>query len=91
MGQRIISDIQADDGKSQFNVARLLRPIDELNDNYEQRNSYAAHALLRAILDHIPPILGQPDFNAVANNHSWGSHIFMIAKTLVPQEVPDPS
>jgi hypothetical protein len=71
VNQRIINDIRIKDGKSQFNVAKLLRLIEELNDNFERRNSYAAHALLRAILDHIPPILGQPDFNAVANNYSW--------------------
>jgi hypothetical protein len=72
VNQRIIDDIRIKDGKSQFNVAKLLRLIEELNDNYARRNSYATHALLRAVLDHIPPILGQPDFNAVANNYSWG-------------------
>ena len=72
VNQQIIDDIQSKDGKSQFNVSKLLRLIQELNDNYERRNSYATHALLRAILDHVPPILTQPDFNAVANNYSWG-------------------
>jgi hypothetical protein len=42
-----------------------------LNDNYSRGNAYAAHALLRAILDHIPPLLGCADFKAAANNHSW--------------------
>jgi hypothetical protein len=28
-------------------------------------------ALLRAILDHIPPLLGYADFKAATNNHSW--------------------
>jgi hypothetical protein len=70
--QRIVDDIRTKDAKSQFDVAKLLRLIEELNDNYRRRNSYASHALLRAILDHIPPILGQRDFNAVTNNHSWG-------------------
>jgi hypothetical protein len=27
--------------------------------------------LLRAILDHIPPLLGCADFRAAANNYSW--------------------
>jgi hypothetical protein len=44
----------------------------ELNDNYDRRNTYSAHALLRAILDHIPPIFGYADFTAVANNYTWG-------------------
>jgi len=72
VNQQIIDDIRAADGRGQFNVAKLLKLIEELNDNYERRNSYATHALLRAILDHVPPILGQPDFNAVANNFAWG-------------------
>lgn len=72
VNQRIIDEIQSKDSKNQFNVAKLLRLIEELNDNCERRNSYASHALLRAILDHIPPILGQSDFNAVANNYPWG-------------------
>jgi hypothetical protein len=50
---------------------KLTRLVAELNDNYSRGNAYAAHALLRAILDHIPPLLGYADFKAAANNHSW--------------------
>lgn len=52
--------------------AKLARLIEELNDNYARENAYAAHALLRAILDHIPPMLGCAGFRAVVSNHSWG-------------------
>jgi hypothetical protein len=52
--------------------AKLMRLIIELNDNYQRRNAYAAHALLRAILDHIPPMLACADFTVVVNNHAWG-------------------
>jgi hypothetical protein len=55
-----------------FDPAKVARLIDELNDNYSRGNAYAAHALLRAILDHVPPMLGCADFKAVANNHPWG-------------------
>ncbi len=48
-----------------------MRLIAELDDNYRRNNAYAAHALLRAILDHIPPMLGRPSFTAVANNYPW--------------------
>jgi hypothetical protein len=51
---------------------KLVRLIAELNDNYSRGNAYAAHALLRAVLDHIPPLLGCADFKAAANNYSWG-------------------
>jgi hypothetical protein len=50
---------------------KLTRLLAELNDNYSRGNAYAAHALLRAVLDHIPPLLGCADFKAAANNYSW--------------------
>jgi hypothetical protein len=53
-------------------MAKPLRLVEELNDNYARRNSYAAHALLRAILDHIPPILGHVGSKAVVNSYSRG-------------------
>lgn len=52
-------------------LTKLLKLISELNENYSRGNGYAAHALLRAILDHIPPIFGFKNFNAVANNYRW--------------------
>jgi hypothetical protein len=64
--------IRARAGQSNFDVAKLVALIEELNDNYARRNTYAAHALLRALLDHVPPILGCASFNAVANNYQWG-------------------
>ena len=50
---------------------KLTRLVAELNDNYNRGNAYAAHALLRAILDHIPPLLGCADFKAAASSYSW--------------------
>jgi hypothetical protein len=50
---------------------KLTRLVAELNDNYSRGNAYAAHALLRAVLDHIPPLLGCADFKAAANNYTW--------------------
>jgi hypothetical protein len=55
-----------------FHPAKLRRLIEELNDNYSRGNTYAAHALLRAILDHIPPLLGCREFHNLVSNHSWG-------------------
>ncbi|MGP0024068.1 MAG: hypothetical protein ACLPKE_12030 [Streptosporangiaceae bacterium] len=42
-----------------------------LNDNYVRGNGYAAHALLRTILDHVAPLLGCAGFTAAVNNHRW--------------------
>jgi hypothetical protein len=69
--EKVIKAIHAKDGQSAFDVTKLIALVDELNDNYSRSNTYASHALLRAILDHIPPILGQPHFDAVANNYRW--------------------
>jgi hypothetical protein len=55
-----------------FSPAKLTRLISELNDNYAGGNAYAAHALLRALLDHVPPMLGFTDFKAAASSHPWG-------------------
>ena len=68
----IAEAIRAKTGQSKFEVTKLLGLIEELNDNYAHSNTYASHALLRAILDRVPPILRCPDFAAVAHNFSWG-------------------
>lgn len=69
--QQVIDAIRAKEGTSTFNVTKLLKLIGELNDNYSRRNTYASHTLLRGLLDHIPPILGQPNFDAVVSNYRW--------------------
>jgi hypothetical protein len=66
-----IAAIKAQEGTDRFDRSKLLRLIDELNDNYARANGYAVHALLRAILDHIPPLLGSADFEAAVNNYRW--------------------
>jgi hypothetical protein len=67
----VITSLEVPAGVRQFDHAKLLGLIDELNDNYRKGNGYASHVLLRAILDHIPPMLGCADFKAVASNYPW--------------------
>jgi hypothetical protein len=67
----LIAAIRSKDAISRLDCTKLLTLCQELNDNHAQENAYAAHALLRAILDHIPPILDCKSFAEVANNHSW--------------------
>jgi hypothetical protein len=69
--EQVMAAIETKAGVSKFNVGKLMALIAELNDSYQAEHTYAAHALLRAILDHIPPVLRQPNFAAVANNYSW--------------------
>jgi hypothetical protein len=68
----IVDTIRAKVGVSTLDVTKLLGLVEELNDNHGRENTYASHALLRAILDHLPPILGLKTFNEVVSNYSWG-------------------
>jgi hypothetical protein len=54
-----------------LDCGKLVCLVAELNDNYRRGNAYAAHALLRAVLDHIPPLLGCADFKAAAGGYPW--------------------
>ncbi|MBU4210475.1 hypothetical protein KKC08_00690 [Patescibacteria group bacterium] len=56
-----------------FNYKKLLSLLNELNVSYRNNYPYTTSALIRAILDHIPPLLGQVNFNGVVNNHRWGT------------------
>ena len=71
VGAQVIAAIRAHGGPGRLDRAKLLRLIDELNDNYAKGSTYATHAVLRALLDHIPPLLGCTSFTAVANNYPW--------------------
>jgi hypothetical protein len=68
---QVIAAIKAKGGSDRFDQTKLLRLIDELNDNYLRGNGYAAHAVLRAILDHVPPLLSCTGFAAAVNNYPW--------------------
>jgi hypothetical protein len=69
--EQVVGAIEAKADASRFNVSKLMALIAELNDSYQVDHAYTAHALLRAILDHIPPILACRDFTEVANNYKW--------------------
>jgi hypothetical protein len=64
ISEDIVTAIRGKADQSKLDVAKLLALVEELNDNCARKNTYAAHALLRAILDHIPPILGCAGFQA---------------------------
>jgi hypothetical protein len=70
--EKLAAAIGVKDKVSQLDCTKLLQLIDELNDNYSRENVYASHALLRAVLDHIPPILGCTSITEVANSYLWG-------------------
>jgi hypothetical protein len=67
----VSATIEARAGQSGWNCDKLLQLIAELNENYASKNVYSCHALLRAILDHVPPVLGFQSFTQVGSNYPW--------------------
>jgi len=49
-----------------WDLRRLVRMCEELNSVFAAGNCHATVMLLRAILDHVPPIFGAPNFGQFA-------------------------
>lgn len=56
-------------GSSNFDLSRLIRFCEELNIVFSNECYLSAAMIVRAIMDHIPPIFGKNSFTEVANNH----------------------
>ena len=56
-----------------YDLNKLIRMCKELNDNYSLNNYLACGMLIRAILDHVPPIFDKKTFPEVANNYGTKS------------------
>jgi hypothetical protein len=69
-----LRELQAIKHKS-FDFAKLVRLLEELNLSFRMGCYLATAMLVRAILDHVPPIFGVGKFAEVANNYS-GSKSF---------------
>lgn len=61
-----------------WDLQKLIKLCEELNSNAEAGNFYAIAYLSRALIDHVPPILGCKNFDEVANNYA-GSKSFKKA------------
>lgn len=79
--QPIIDGFAKKEGR--FNYKKLVELINELNDNHLKSNKYSCAMLIRAILDHIPPLLGFTTFEQVTKNYSWGKTDKVYMKTLL--------
>lgn len=53
--------------KGSWDLTRLVRMLEELNDAYERGNFQTVPMLVRAIKDHVPPIFGEANFSGVFN------------------------
>jgi hypothetical protein len=52
-----------------FDLARLIQMLTELDHAFASANYISVILLVRAILDHVPPLFGLKTFNEVANNY----------------------
>lgn len=53
---------------TQFDFRKLIRLCEEINTSYSSGCYFATAMLIRAVLDHVPPIFGKNNFDEVANN-----------------------
>lgn len=51
-----------------YDLSKLIALCNEINSGYNSENYYSVLMLIRAILDHVPPIFDKTSFNEVANN-----------------------
>jgi len=56
-----------------FDLSKLIRLCEELNSAFQNGNYLSIAMLVRAILDHVPPIFGYKTFIEVANNYGGKS------------------
>ncbi len=56
-----------------FNYRKLVKLLKQLNDNYERGNEHSCSQLIKAILNHIPPLLGYETFKSLASSYKWSS------------------
>ena len=56
----------------QWDFTKLVQLCNELNLAHEHACHYAVAMLLRAIIDHVPPVFGVTTFSQVVANHSAG-------------------
>ena len=55
--------------KPKFDTAKLIRLLRELNVAYSSDSHFTVGILVRATLDHVPPVFGCTSFTEVANNY----------------------
>jgi len=72
INERRISELKSS-RNSHFDLTKLIRLCEEMNDSYERSNFYCVAMLGRSIINHVPPIFGYKTFNDVANQYGTQS------------------
>ncbi|MEU2748105.1 hypothetical protein ABZ613_17765 [Streptomyces collinus] len=71
VNEDLIKELEDKQGQTRLSPDKLVQLMRELNACFRDGHAYACHALVRAIIDHVPPILGQKSFQAAASNYAW--------------------
>ncbi len=61
-----------------YDLIKLIKLCEEINSAYNLGHYYSVLALLRIIIDHIPPIFGKDNFKEVANSFNISSKKLML-------------
>lgn len=59
--------------KSNYDLTKLIQFCKELNNAYRKKSYLSIPLLIRAIIDHIPPIFGKLNFSDVCGSHGTKS------------------
>ncbi|MFF0094834.1 hypothetical protein ACFYSF_33495 [Streptomyces canus] len=80
----LLNELEKAAQSTTWNLSRLIALCRELNHNYTADMPHAAAAMIRTILDHIPPVFnGHKDFKVVAAQHPFGKTDKAHAQELV--------
>jgi hypothetical protein len=65
-----------------YDLVKLVRLAEELNTAYRNECVISCAMLSRAIVDHVPPIFGAKNFDAVAESYPWSKSNKALIKKL---------
>lgn len=70
-----ISTLQFIDNEK-YDLSKMIELCKEINHCYEKEYYYAVGMLIRALLDHVPPIFNQKNWDGIINNYGGGGKSF---------------
>lgn len=65
-----------------FDLIKLVRLCRELNDAYRLENYYTVGMLVRTVMNHVPPIFSQPNFDSVVNQYKSNGNVKSFRETM---------
>lgn len=71
LNPRVLEQLRAAP-RGRWDTTKLIALAEELDACVRSGHVYASHAVLRALLDHVPPLFGFQTFSAVVSSHPWG-------------------